>query len=195
MPQSKNNKKKNFRLRSLIVGFAGLMLFLGGTLYLYSNTEPQNKASEEATWSRADFHLKTITFQEFEREKTVWKMVAEDAQIFQEHDVALLRNIQSTLHQEDGNTITLTSKEGRISLSSMNTTLRGDIHAVNEDGTQLFAESFDWDNKNRRATSEGPVRIIRDNIQIEGIGLDFDPDQQRMTIKKNIRTLIKGAEG
>lgn len=195
MPQPKNNKKKLYWLRILIAGFAGLMLFLGGVLYFYSNTAKQKKAQEKTTWSQADFHLKTITFQEFKRDKPLWEMVADDAQIFQERDVALLRNIHSTFHQDNGNIITLTCKEGQISLSSMNTRLQGDIHAVNEDGTQLFAESFDWDNKNRRATSEGPIKIIRNNIKIEGIGLDFDPDQERMTIKKNIRTLIKGVEG
>jgi LPS export ABC transporter protein LptC len=195
MPQPENNKKKFYRQRILMGGFAGLILFLGIIFYSYSNTKPQKKTSEKTTESDADFHLKKITFQEFKRAKTVWKMVAEDAQIFQERKIALLRNIQSSLHQEDGNTITFTGDEGIINLSSFDTKLQGDIHAVSDDGTQLFAESFEWDNKKRRATSEGPVRIIRNNIQIEGIGLDFDPDQERMTIKKKIRTIIKGVKG
>lgn len=191
MPKLQKNIKKISRSQILIAGFVGLVVSLGSISFLLFEGKRDNKAEGKSTWSEADFHLKKVTFWEFQREKPVWKMNADDAQVFREKDIALLENVRTTLYQEDGRIITLTGKKAKIQLSSKNISMQGDILAKSGDGTQIFAENLDWDNKNRRVTSQDSIRVVRDNIQIKGIGFELDPDRQVMTIKRQVRTLIK----
>ena len=180
----------------LAVGLAvGVVAVLWGIYHLHSDRSFHDDVVREANSQDADFYLKAVTYREFQREKPVWVMVAEDARLFQDKDLILLSNIQSTFHSQDGNNIALTGREGRIKLSSLDISINGDIRAISEDGTRLFAENFHWDNKERRATSTDYIRIIRENVQIEGIGFEFDPDTELLTIKKDVRTHIGNTEG
>lgn len=182
--------------RITAAGMAVLVIaLLWVILSLNSGSRQHMGIREKAALSEADFHLKAVTFREFKRDRPVWEMFAEDARIFRDDDLALIKNISSTFHSESGNDITLTGNSGRIKLSSMDIYISGDVYAESDDGTKLFAESFQWDNHNRRATSQDSIRIIRGNIQIEGVGLELDPDQQLLTIKNEVRTLIGNTEG
>ncbi len=196
MARLKKNLKELSHSLVPVVGLAILVIaLLWGVSSLNSGSRQYKRVEKKTTLSEADFHLKAVTFREFQRERPVWKMVAEDARIFRDDDKALIKNISSTFYQENGNDITLTGNEGRIKLSSMNISISGDVYAKSSDGTQLFAENFQWDNQKRQATSQDSIRIIRNNVQIEGVGLELDPDQQLLTIKKEVRTFIGNDEG
>ena len=191
MPKSQGSIKKNNRPRILIAGLMGLVVGLGGISFLLSDGKRGNEAERKTTESGADFHMKKVTFHEFQRERPVWKMNAEEAQVFRENDIALLKDVRTTLYQENGQFITLTGKKAKIRLSSMDISIRGDILARSEDGTEVFAKSLHWDNKNRRVTSQDPIEIIRSNIQLKGIGMELDPDREVMTIKRRVQTLVE----
>ena len=176
---------KTTAMIALLALAAGTGMFLRSRLAKNMKTTGENRDGQEA-----DFYLKTVTFQEFQREKLLWKATAEQVRIFQQKDLAVMDGIRAVFYQEGGGAVNLTGREGRLRLSSMNISVRGDIRAESDDGTRFFTDYLDWDNEKRRVTTGSRILVIRGDIRMEGVGLELDPDRQIMTIKKRVHTVI-----
>lgn len=190
MPKLQKNVKIITRPRILIVGLMGLFVGFGIISFLFHDGKGDNEVKRRKINKGADFYLKKVTFHEYQRAKQIWKMNAENARVYRDDDIAILKNVRTTLYQEDDRTIILTGRRAKIQLSSLDISIQGNIRVKSEDGTEIFAKSLHWNNKDRRVTSQESVQVVRDNIQLQGIGLELDPDKEIMTIKRRVRTLI-----
>ncbi|MEM8560032.1 MAG: LPS export ABC transporter periplasmic protein LptC [Bacteroidota bacterium] len=61
---------------------------------------------------------------------------------------------------------------------------QGDVRVETAEGKQLFSEHLVWDERTRRVTTDGFVRIVTPTEQIQGYRLNADEDLETYTIAR-----------
>lgn len=70
--------------------------------------------------------------------------------------------------------------------------LRVDIYKDEQVDMKVIAPRCELDQQSKQAVSDGPVRIIRDNMVVTGRGFDFSNEKERIQIMHDTRVVLKG---
>lgn len=72
------------------------------------------------------------------------------------------------------------------------TNLRVDIFQNEKVAMKVIAPRCELNQKTKQAVSDGPVRIIRDNMVVTGTGFDFSNEKERIQIMHDTKVVLKG---
>ncbi|MBM4034741.1 MAG: LPS export ABC transporter periplasmic protein LptC [Planctomycetes bacterium] len=106
-----------------------------------------------------------------------------------------------------GKTRTITARKGKVSTQSRDVALRENvvINLPDEGPTRVETDDLYWDNKNRTASTKGPVKITRPDMVLTGMGMRLwlalvrgEDDQRQRTallvVERQVRSeLLPGA--
>ena len=70
--------------------------------------------------------------------------------------------------------------------------LRVDIYKDEQVDMKVIAPRCELNQQTKQAVSDGPVRIIRDNMVVTGRGFDFSNEKERIQIMHDARVVLKG---
>ena len=104
-----------------------------------------------------------------------------------ERELVELEDIEVDFYDEKGDhRSVLTARTGSVETKTGDMTARGDVVVVTDDGVRLETEELRWRKAEDRIVTDAPVRIIREGGEINGIGLDTDPQLKRFRLGSEI---------
>ena len=87
----------------------------------------------------------------------------------------------------------MTGKAGGYDESSGEVIATGGVKVVYHGGYTLTTDEMAYSLKKKAFHTEKPVRILSGKADVSGTGFEFLLIEQKMTIKKNVRAVLKGA--
>ncbi|PIU41819.1 MAG: LPS export ABC transporter periplasmic protein LptC [Candidatus Omnitrophica bacterium CG07_land_8_20_14_0_80_42_15] len=120
-----------------------------------------------------------------------WEVKGESANVVDE--VVELKNVIATTYRQD-TTLTLEADEGFYNRVSSKVHLEKNVVVTTGDGGRLLTDALDWDSKNNIITTDKPVLIKRQEINLWGTGAKGEPELKKAQFVKHIKIeMDKGA--
>jgi len=119
-----------------------------------------------------------------------WELRADLAIFEKGGEKALLQNIKLHYFIESGNDVHMSSSSAEVDFNTNKVFLKGEIRAESKEGIFLEADTLVWDGNLRSISTHERVLIKRDNIVVNGLGLEADLNLEKMKIKANAKTII-----
>ncbi len=121
-------------------------------------------------------------------DRKVWEVAAEDAQYYEAEKMILVARVSVQLFLEDGRTIGLEGREGRIYLDGKEISrveLNGGIHASMAD-YKVDAENAIYDHDTNSISVPGAVRISGTGIDLRGNGMEIDVETKTLRLLQKV---------
>jgi lipopolysaccharide export system protein LptC len=122
-----------------------------------------------------------------------WKLHAKHAQVFEAESKAVLSDVQVTLTNAEGVSVTVDGDEGTINTASKDFALSqraGMLSLVLQDGYTIYTPRISWVNGEHRFWTDEPVRITGPHVDITGEGMDAMLSSREMRIRRNVRVEV-----
>ena len=167
----------------ILAGVALFALMVVGKLVIQGRLA---RAPEEVPPTQADYRIKEVRLQELGSANSRWRLVADQADIFEREGKTLMRNVKITI-EEPTRTWTVTGEEGDLIDATKDVEIRKNVVLVSSDGVRLETQILRWEAKDRRVWTTDPVTIYRDGAIIKGRGLDAWISDERTQVKGRLR--------
>ncbi len=166
-----------------ILAAVGLfVVVVTGTLIVKSRSV---RLEPEEPPSKADFRIKEVQLEE-ESGNIRWKLVADQAEIFEGEGRTGLRRPIVDIHQPS-RSWRVRGDEGDVMQQTKDIELRKNVVLVSDDGLRLETSVLRWQAGAQRLWTDAPVRITRDGTTIKGSGLVVNMAQQTAEVTGRVR--------
>ncbi len=176
----------------ILLGVALFALVVAGTLLIRSRLAPRDTA--EAPPTKADYRIKEVNLQELGSGNSRWRLVADQAEVFEREGKTLLRKVKITIEEPD-RTWTVTGDEGDLIDATKDVEIRKNVVLVGSDGLRLETDTLRWQAKERRVWTTDPVTIFRDGAIVRGQGLDAWMSAEQTRVKGRLRATFSDEPG
>jgi len=185
-----------FKPRNLLLVLAlGLALVLLAVISLRYRAESQLKLLVEALPKGIDVSLQDIDYTHIEDGKARWRLVAQQVERQSASGVLGLVEPELSFYDEQGETKGfLQAGKGEVSDDYQQVRLRGDVVLKNSAGYTLYTDSLDYDHATQMATTDEHVRMVADNVRLEGTGLVFYLQQELLQLKADVNGSLNPKE-
>jgi LPS export ABC transporter protein LptC len=153
-----------------------------------SNQEKRGPVIQEA-----DTRIDEFTLFQTNNGKVDLEMRAKRAEVFEEEEMALLRDVKVTINREGGMRVYLVGDSGSVNTSSKDFRIdkkEMDTRINLGDDLTVITSSIRWINKNREVISDSPVEIRRRGIVIKGNQFVANLDTQEFEVSGDVETYI-----
>lgn len=175
------------RISGLVLGAVALFAaIVVGTLLIKGRA---TREADEVPPTNADYRIKEVRLQETGSGESRWRLVADQAEIFERQGKTLMRNVKITI-EEPGRTWTVTGDEGDLIDATKDVEIRKNVVLVNSEGIRLETDTLRWEAKERRVWTTDPVTIFRDGVIVRGRGLDAWMSDERTQVKGRLRAVF-----
>jgi LPS export ABC transporter protein LptC len=157
-----------------------LVLILLMSPALYSE---EQKAQEESDQQIGDFSLSGYG----ERGRKNWDLAGKSADIFTE--IVKLKSVIGNLYGKEEN-VKLTADRGDFNKVDGKVHLEQNVVITTSSGTRLTTNSLDWDRKAMFVSTKDPVNIQRENMVIDAVGAQGEPNLKKVALEKDVRLNI-----
>ncbi len=151
------------------------------------------RAPDEATGpapSVADLRVKELDLTEQTAGGGHWRLVADQAEVFDAEGRTSLRNV--TVHVQDRQgSWTIVGAEGDLFRDTKNIEIRHNVVVTSADGLRLETSVLRWDGGRRRLWTDAPVRIVRPGTEVVGRGLDVRTEEEATTVHGPVSVVFR----
>lgn len=187
---------RNFKPRNLLLVLAlVLALILLAVIALRYRTESQLKSLVKALPKGIDVSLQDIDYTHLEQGRARWRLVAQ--QVERQSTSGRLALVGPRLiffEEQGGEKGSLKAGRGELSNDYQQVRLRDDVVLENPAGYSLYTDSLDYNHATQMITTESHVRMISENVHLEGTGLTFDVERERLQLKANVKGLLESRQ-
>lgn len=176
-------------LATALLGIAAVLALLVGI----GVGTPKRAAEIPGVFKNADAGIEGFSFVQTKDGKMQWKVQARRARIVENESKAVLEDLQVTLFGEEGTQMILEGDEGVVDIESHNFTLKkreGPIPIHLESGYTIYTNQLQWTDQNQEISTDAPVTIHGDGIEITGLGLRGALGTETFTITKDVRAVV-----
>ena len=141
----------------------------------------------------ADTRIDEFTLFQTNNGKVDLEIRAKRAEVFEEEEMALLRDVKVTINREDGMRVYLVGDSGSVNTSSKDFRINKkelDTRINLGDDLTVITGSIRWINKDREVISDSPVEIRRAGIVIKGNQFVANLDTQEFEVSGDVETHI-----
>jgi len=142
----------------------------------------------------ADLSIKQVEVQEESAGGGRWRLLADQAQVFDQEGRTALRKVTVYVHDKEKNW-TIVGDEGDLFKESKNLEVRRNVVLTSDDGLRLETTVLRWHGADRRLWTDVPVKIIRENATIHGTALDVKVDNEATTVKGPVNATFARGTG
>ena len=167
----------------VLTGVALFALIVAGILVVKGRLA---REPEETPPTQADYRIKEVRLQELGSGNSRWRLVADQAEVFEREGKTLMRKVKITI-EEPSRTWTVTGDEGDLIDATKDVEIRKNVVLVSSDGIRLETDTLRWEAKERRVWTTDPVTIFRDGAIVKGRGLDAWMADERTQVKGRLR--------
>jgi LPS export ABC transporter protein LptC len=182
-----------FKPRNLLLVLAlGLALVLFAVISLRYRTETQLPSLMEALPKGVDVALLDIDYTHVEDGSARWRLVAQQVERQSASGVLGLVAPQLKFYDEQGEPKgSLQSGKGEVSDDYQQVRLRGDVVLKSSSGYTLYTDSLDYDHTTQKATTDAHVRMVAEGMHLEGKGLVFFMQQERLLLNADVKGVFE----
>lgn len=177
-------------LATTLLGIAAVLALLIGI----GVRTPQRAAEIPGVFTNADAGIEDFSFVQTKDGKMQWKVHARRARIVENESKAVLEDLQVTLFGEEGILMVLEGDEGVVDTESHNFELKkreGSIPIHLESGYTIYTNQLQWMDRTQEISTDAPVTIHGDGIDITGVGLRGTLGTEIFTITKDVRAVLR----
>ncbi len=117
-----------------------------------------------------------------------WDLKGQAAQILDE--VVKLSQVVAVAYGKEVN-VTLTGDEGTLDKASNDMTLEHHVVATTTDGARLTTDRLNWHAQSQQVTTDAPVMVQKQNMEIEGTAAVAEPELKRVAVQEAITVRVK----
>ncbi len=182
-------KQKHFRT---FLGLAILILAAGLLVAVLFKSEGNGPDEDgESAISESDLALESINYTETRDGVPRWSLKAESASHDLGEGVTRIENIRMVFYDvPELGEVTLTARSGEMQQDPRVILLKGDVAAENGSNFSFYADQVSIDPERRLIRTEEPVRILYQNMNIYGRGMNLEIDERKLTVLSRVETLI-----
>lgn len=172
-------------------GLLVLSVLLAGALFflLASRRESVPRAVTPGSLDRADAGIDQFTFLQSRAGAVQWEVQAQHARMIEAEHEAILQQVEVTLYGAKGWEMKLKGDEGTINTATKNFTLvrrDGPIPVQLQNGYTIYTNHLSWHDERREVTTNDPVRIVGEGVEIQGRGLVGKLDVEEFKILEDV---------
>jgi LPS export ABC transporter protein LptC len=123
-----------------------------------------------------------------------WELEADSATLLEKGDLTVFTDVKVVFFSKDGKTYTLMGREGNYNKRSGLISVAGEVTLVTEgsegDTYRLETESLEYSTQSKMLTSAEHVEISSRAMRVTGVGLKIDVKEGRLSVLKDVRTVI-----
>jgi LPS export ABC transporter protein LptC len=140
--------------------------------------------------SLADLSIHKFHFTEREKGKRKWEIWADRAERFLSRDLVHMDRVKVEFLLDEGGWVHLSGRLGDYFEKEKRIELSGDVQVQTDSGYTLYADQLVWEEKQKRISSEKPVRMVTERYVIEGERMSYQTDSKKLNLVGGIRTVI-----
>jgi LPS export ABC transporter protein LptC len=141
-------------------------------------------------------HIQNFRRVKVEEGKTVWEVMADDAQYFEKTDTVIATHPRVTLFLQDGRRAHIRGTEGELGLEGselLRATLRGDV-VVELDDLVLHTDQATFDRDADQITAPGAVTLRGRTMDVKGEGMEVEVTAQQVRLLRDVHTVLRNAD-
>lgn len=178
-----------FRPRNLLLVMA-LILALILLVVIALRYRPENQLQKivQALPKGIDVSLQDIDYTHISDGRARWRLVARQVERQAQSGVLHVDNPQMTFYDDLGETKgSLQAAQGEISDDYQKVGLHGEVVIKNPAGYVLYTDQLDYDQTTQMATTAAHVKLLGKGLSLEGTGLVFDVQQERLQLNADVK--------
>ncbi len=175
-------------LKKILIIFA-LLNFVSFVISAASSKPDENTTDAEGPSDQkmVDFSLSGYN----QRGKKSWEVKGNSADIFT--DIVKLTEVNANVFGEEDK-INLVADKGEYDKTNGKMHLQDNVVITTETGGKLTTDSLDWDRASQKVTTNDLVNVEKENMKINGKGLEGQPNLKKVEFKDNVQVEIKEAQ-
>ncbi len=168
---------------ALLLALTVLRNFRGGTPEEILEALPEN----------VDLALKKIDYTETREGVRRWNLIADSADYNVKKGTSAIQNVLMTFYNEKGDEAgTLTAQRGETESDSKMVSVYGDVVVTGVQGYTFYADQLDYSDASRVISTESPVRIVTERMELTGKGLHLNVDTQAYRLSSDVKGRLHG---
>ena len=182
-----------FKPRNLLLVLAlGLALVLLAVISLRYRAESQLQSLVEVLPKGIDVALQDIDYTHIEDGSARWRLVAQQVERQSASGILGLVGPQLSFYDEQGESKGfLQAGKGEVSDDYQQVRLRDDVVLKSSAGYTLYTDSLDYDHATQMATTDAHVRMVAEGMDLEGNGLVFYLQQERLLLNADVKAAFE----
>jgi lipopolysaccharide export system protein LptC len=147
----------------------------------------------EALPANIDLSLKKIDYTETRDGVSRWNLMADSAERNVNSGVTRIQNVFMTFYDENGLDVgTLSAQTGVIPSDRKNISIYDDVVVRSVRGYTFYSDHLDYSESTRQLTTDVPVRITSERMEITGKGFSLDVDRQFYRLLADVKVQLYG---
>jgi LPS export ABC transporter protein LptC len=182
--------KRNKQLRHLLLGSFVLLscLLVAFVLDRYQKSATPDPV-ESPPKTTADLSMNQFHYTETRDGEPVWELRAESA----EHDLATgltrVNEIKVVFFDRNGlGDVTLSADQGVWQQEEKRLSVSKDVVLTSPEGYTCFADQLVYTESDAHLRSSGPVRLLSNQAEIRGVGLDINMLSKKLQLLADVRS-------
>ena len=176
--------------RVLAILILGSVVVLAAVLWPYLAQQPPKEVLN-ALPKQIDLALEKLHYTQNENGQRSWSVVADQAEYQRDSSQALLKTVHVVLYQAGRfGEVTLDAGQGRLQQALQQIDVWDQVQVRTSNQEQLFTDRLHYDGKQRRLSTEEPIRLVSPQMELTGKGLQVDLAQGRLLVKSDVRVRL-----
>ncbi|MCX8044295.1 MAG: LPS export ABC transporter periplasmic protein LptC [Desulfobacterota bacterium] len=150
---------------------------------LIIKSDHKSQMHQTAAVSLKEVAYSTVNKENFKE----WDLQARTAQYYKNEKRVVLEDVVVNLYRPDGSVYHLRGEKGEYNTETKDIAMSGSIYGNLPDNTTVQAESFYYDNAHRIIKTDSLVRIQRNGLRLEGVGMIVELDKEKLTLLGKVK--------
>jgi len=140
-----------------------------------------------------DISLQKLDYTETRNGIRSWSLIADSAAYNVKTETTSIGNVSMTFYDEKGREEgELTAQNGEVHTDNKHVTVWGDVRVKNQRGYSLYTERLDYVETTRTISTDAPIRMVSEKMELTGRGLRFNVDNYSYYIPAGVKARLQG---
>jgi LPS export ABC transporter protein LptC len=139
----------------------------------------------------ADSAIEKVRFVEEKEGRKTWELEAKSMHHYQDKNFMILEDVKVTFFAEDGRTVILTGKQGKVHQDTKDMELQGDVVATSSDGYRFRTQSVAYHHQEKKIQTPDPVEFDGEQVWLKGRGMLVDVEARTVKVLHEVKTQWK----
>jgi len=171
-----------------LLPFGGVLIFLAFLVFSFDfKKTPKVLLPNVEDW--ADVSLSRVSFVQSENGVKMWELNAEQVQLFENQQTAVLKKISVVVKNENGTPVTLSGDSGKMDMEGKKFLIHQEKQPVTitwGNGYTLKTSELHFASQEKMIASDHEIKISGAGISMRGDGVKMSLDRSEMTIIGNV---------
>jgi len=181
------------KVRNLLLLLA-LLLAAGLAATVALRYRPSLKIAEvvKALPEGVDLALQDIDYTHTEGGVARWRLVAKQAAHRTEERLTTVSDLRLTFFDvAGGEQGTLRARNGQVNADFSVVVVEGEVEIVSRSGYTLRTDRLTYHQADRTIRTDTPVHLMSADLELDGVGLDFDLEAQRLRVRSKVHATLQ----